>query len=240
MSASKQGQGGVAPGRAAHDAPLAFLLALTLAAPAIAAPHEDPARVAAVVSQAAAQLVPPGAVVVLGPVGGAAVMARCPGALSAVVTGVAPYEQAAVRCAGLGWTLFVSLTVTQSAQVVVAARPVAAGQALGPADVVLRSEDVSAYAGRRVFYNLADVLGADPLMNLAAGAILTANAVETPVLVKAGQTVAVQVKAGAVEVSVNAVADETGRAGDEVMFTNPATGKRFEALLTAAGPVLQL
>jgi flagella basal body P-ring formation protein FlgA len=196
--------------------------------------------VAAVVSEAAAQVVPPGAGVVLGPVGGAAVMARCPGVLTAVVTGVAPYEQASVRCAALGWTLFVSLTVTQSAQVVVAARPIAAGQKVGPADVELRAEDVSAYAGRQVFYTVADVLGADPVMNVPAGMILTGDAVETPVLVKAGQTITVQVRSGGAEISINAVADETGRVGDEVMFTNPATGKRFEALLTPAGPVLQL
>jgi len=194
--------------------------------------------VARAISQAVA--LPPGASVVVGPVGGAAVMPVCPGVLGVSVTGVAPYEQAAVRCAALGWVLYVTVTVTQSAQVVVAARPIAAGQKVGPADVELRAEDVSAYAGRRVFYTVADVLGADPVMNVPAGMILTGDAVEMPVLVKAGQTITVQVRSGGAEISINAVADETGRVGDEVMFTNPATGKRFEALLTPAGPVLQL
>ncbi len=227
-------QRGVQGGRA----PLAFFLALLLATPAQAAQHEDPAQVARAISQAVT--LPPGASVAVGPVGGAAVMPVCPGALGVSVTGVAPYEQAAVRCAALGWVLYVTVTVTQSAQVVVAARPIAAGQKVGPADVELRAEDVSAYAGRRVFYTVADVLGADPVMNVPAGMILTGDAVETPVLVKAGQTITVQVKSGGAEISINAVADETGRMGDEVMFTNPATGKRFEALLTPAGPVLQL
>jgi hypothetical protein len=43
-----------------------------------------------------------------------------------------------------------------------------------------------------------------------------------------------------VDLSINAVADESGRLGDEVLFTNPATGKRFDAVMTPSGPVLQL
>jgi flagella basal body P-ring formation protein FlgA len=214
------------------------LLAFLLATPAAAGQYEDPARVAAAVSKAV--VAPPGAGVVVGSVAGAGVMPACPGSLVVGVSGLPPYEQAAVRCLALGWVLYVSVTVTQSAQVVVAARPIAAGQVLAAADVMLRVEDVSAYAGRRVFYTVGDVLGADLVMNVPAGMILTQDAVQLPVLVKAGQVVAVEVKSGTVDVLINAVADESGRVGDEVLFTNPATGKRFEALVTAQGAVLQL
>jgi len=216
------------------------LLAFLSASPALAAVHEDPAAVARAVSVAVVAQVAPGSGVVVGSVAGAGVMPACPGALAVGVTGVVPYEQAAVRCAALGWVLYVSVTVTQRVEVVVAARPIAAGQAVGAADLAMQAEDVSAYAGRRVFYDVADVLGADPVMNVPAGMILTQDIVQTPVLVKAGQTVAVDVRSGGVDLSINAVADESGRLGDEVLFTNPATGKRFDAVMTPSGPVLQL
>jgi flagella basal body P-ring formation protein FlgA len=59
-------------------------------------------------------------------------------------------------------------------------------------------------------------------------------------VVKAGQTVSVSVISGGVNVSINAVADETGRIGDTILLTNPSSGRRFSALVTADGPVVQL
>jgi flagella basal body P-ring formation protein FlgA len=59
-------------------------------------------------------------------------------------------------------------------------------------------------------------------------------------VVRAGQTVAVDVRSGGVDVSINAVAAQAGRVGDTIMLTNPSSGKRFTALVTASGPVVQL
>ncbi|MDD2704970.1 MAG: flagella basal body P-ring formation protein FlgA, partial [Acidocella sp.] len=59
-------------------------------------------------------------------------------------------------------------------------------------------------------------------------------------VVKAGQTIAVQVLSGGVILSVNAVADQSGRIGDTILLTNPSSGRHFSAQVTANGPVVQL
>ncbi len=46
-------------------------------------------------------------------------MQACTAPLAVNISGVAPYEQAAVHCPAPGWTLYVSVTVAQSEAVVV-------------------------------------------------------------------------------------------------------------------------
>jgi flagella basal body P-ring formation protein FlgA len=77
-------------------------------------------------------------------------------------------------------------------------------------------------------------------MNLPAGAIVTGNDVQAPLVVKAGETVTVNVQSGGVDVAIDAVADEPGRVGDTILLTNPGSGKRFTAVVTANGPVVVL
>ena len=208
------------------------------ALPALA--NEPPAAVAAAVTRAVALLLPAGATAQLGSVAGAASMPACGAALAVTITGVAPYENAAVACAAPGWTLYVPVTVSVSELVVVAARPVAAGQIFGPGDLTLRREPAQAYAGQPVFYDPAALAGAVAMMNLPAGMIVTAGEVQAPLLVQAGQTVVVNVQSGGVEVSISAVAAQQGRLGDMIMLTNPSSGTRFMALVTRDGPVVRL
>jgi flagella basal body P-ring formation protein FlgA len=75
---------------------------------------------------------------------------------------------------------------------------------------------------------------------VSAGGLIPAADLVQPVIVKAGQTVTVEVVSGNVDVSITAVADETGRIGDTILLTNPASGRRFTATCTAAGPVVRL
>jgi len=211
-----------------------------LAAPAAAGTPESAQAVASAVTQAAQAITPPDATLSLGSVAGAQYMQSCTVPLTVSLSGIAPYEQAAAHCAAPVWTLYVTVTVAQTASVVVAARPVTAGQTLGPADVTLAREPVAQYAGRQIFYDPAQLIGASATLSLAAGTILTASAIAEPVVVKAGQIVAVQVVSGGVDISINALADEDGRIGDTILLTNPSSGRRFSATVTATGPVLQL
>jgi flagella basal body P-ring formation protein FlgA len=218
----------------------AGLLLALLPLAAHAGAMQDQAAVAAAVRQAALALAPPGATLSLGPVAGAAYMQACAQPLVVTISGVAPYEQAAAHCPAPAWTLYVTVTVAQSEAVVVAARPVAAGQVIGPDDLTLRTEPVQNFAGRPVFYDTSSLLGGTASMSLAAGMVLTQDDVQEPVAVKSGQMVTVRVISGGVEVSIDAVAGETGRLGDTVLFTNPASGRRFPALITPDGPVVRL
>lgn len=218
------------------------LLWISLLAPglALASPRQDGAAVARAVRLAAVMLAPPDAGIVLGPVTGAGAMAACQAPLTVSLSGIAPYEQAAVHCATPGWTLYVSVTIRATAQVEVAARPIFAGQILGPQDFALARLPVADFAGRAVFYDGATLLGAQATMALPAGMLFSTDAIEQPVAIKAGETATVSVLAGGVQVSVTAEADQTGRIGETILFTNPTSGRRFTALVTADGPVLRL
>jgi flagella basal body P-ring formation protein FlgA len=200
--------------------------------------RQDPTLVAAAVRAAIGSQ--PGATVTLGPIQGAAYMQSCGGPLGVSVSGVEPYEQAAVHCGAPDWTLYVTVTIAASTPVVVAARPIAAGQAFGPGDLTIRDEPDALDAGRAVYHDPDQLTGATAVMNLPAGTIISGDDIDEPVAVVAGQLVAVAVHAGGVDLSVNAIADQTGRIGDTILLTNPSSGRRFTAQVTAAGVVVQL
>ena len=216
----------------------ASLVGLLLgSAPTQAAP-QDPNAVANAIRQA---LVNTGnSSVTLGPVEGAAFMQSCTQKLAVSITGLAPFEEAAVHCAAPLWTLFVAVTVSEHAIIAVTARVVAAGQTLQSADIQMQSEPVSLYAGRQIFYTAEGLTGATAMMNLPAGTILTTGNIAQPVIVRAGQAVAVNIISGNVQVSLTAIATQAGRVGDTILLTNPNTGKRFPALVTPTGPVVNL
>lgn len=216
---------------------LAAVLALL---PGFAWAGESAGDVTAAVQQAAQSLAPPGASISLGPVAGAQYMQSCGTKLAVSMSGNAPYEQAAVRCAAPSWTLYVTVTVAQSENVVVAARPVSAGHALTADDLRLASLPVQQFAGRQVYFDPAQLIGAQADMSLAAGMPITDDAVQAPVVVKAGQTVTVDVVSGGVQLSLDATAEQTGRIGDTILLTNPSTGRRFSAQVTAGGVELVL
>ncbi len=219
-------------------------LCLLAALPGLAQAAENPDDVAAAVQQAALALAPAGASVSLGPVTGAKFMQNCTAPLAVSISGNAPYEQAAAHCPAVGpapgWTLYVSITVAQSESVVVAARPLTAGVPLTGDDLKLASLPVQRFAGRQVYFDPDQLIGAVPDVSLAAGMPLTADAVQAPVIVKAGQTVTVNVVSGGVELSLDATAEQTGRIGDTILLTNPSTGRRFTAQVTAGGVQLIL
>ncbi len=217
---------------------LAVCAALAWQAPAMAG--QNPEAVSQAVRTAAQALAPPGAGISLGPVSGAAYMQACTVSLSVTLSGDAPYEQAAAHCPSPSWTLYVSVTVAQSEAVVVTARPVAAGQVFTADDLRLVSLPVQLFAGRDVYFDPAQLTGATAAMSFAAGQPITQDMVQAPVLVKAGQTVSVQVISGGVLLSLDATADETGRLGDTILLTNPASGRRFTAQVTAEGPQVRL
>jgi flagella basal body P-ring formation protein FlgA len=219
------------------------LLAAVLAAwPAAswAGGQENPQAVAVAIRQALAPTLPGGSTVSLGPVTGAHYMQACTGKLSVSVTGIEPYEQAAAHCPSPNWTLYVTVTIAATEEVEVAARPIAAGQALSAADVTLRREPVALFAGRQVYHDAAALLGTTALMSLNPGTILTSSSVEEPVIVQAGQTVTVHVHSGSLDVTLNAVAQQTGRIGQSILMVNSSSGQHFSALVTATGPVVDL
>ncbi len=224
----------------ARQPALALLLAACWAAPSLAATAQDKAELAKAVQQAAQTLAPPGARISLGPLDGAGAMPACSAPLAVTLSGAVPYEQAAVQCPSPSWTLYVNVTVAQSQAVVVAARPLIAGQTITPDDLMVKNLPVQDFAGRQIFTTPAQIDGASAVMSLAAGMIITQSVVQAPLVVKSGQLVSVHVYSGGVMLAVDATADQPGRIGDTILLTNPASGRRFTAQVTAQGVELRL
>lgn len=218
----------------------AFLGLCLYTSPAAASTQEDPQAVAKAVQQAAQSLVPAGAQLSVGTVSGAAYMPACTVPLNVTIGGVAPYEQATVQCNVPHWTLYVQVTVEQSEDVVVAAKPLTAGQTITPDDLMLRRLPVQNFSGRQVYTTPTQIVGDQVMMSLSAGMLITQNIIQSPLVVKAGQMVTVQVYSGTVMLSMDAVADQDGRIGDTIMLTNPSSGRRFTAEVTEQGIQLHL
>ena len=222
---------------------LAFILFwLVCVCPPIAqaATMQDPQAVTQAVRQAAQSLAPVGAKVSIGTVNGAHFMPACTAPLSISIDGAAPYEQATVKCDAPSWTLYVEVTIEQSESVVVAAKPLTAGQTITPDDLMRRSLPVQDFAGRQVFTDPVQLEGDEIMVSLTEGALITENIVQSPLVVKAGQTVTVNVYSGNVMLSMDATADQDGRIGDTILLTNPSSGRRFTAEVTAQGIELHL
>jgi len=218
---------------------IGLLGVLAAAGPALAA-QQDPGAVATAVRQAVAATAPAKATITLGPVAGAAHMPACSQPLTVTVTGQEPYLQAAAACAAPVWRLYVSVTVDAKMAIVVAARPIPAGQTILETDLALQDEPLSLYAGRRVFYQPAEVAGSTAVLTLSPGTIITGTAIQRPFLVQAGQVLMIDVILGGVDVTLDARADQAGRLGDRISVTNMSSGKHFQAEVTAAGAVVQL
>lgn len=218
---------------------LTGLMAVHATGSALAA-QQEPGAVAAAVRRAVASTVPATADITLGRVAGAQHMEACTEPLQVTVTGQQPYLQAAAACPAPVWRLYVSVTVDAKTAVVVAARPIPAGQSIEDADLALREEPLSLYAGRKVFYQPGDVTGTIAVLTLSPGTIITGSAVQRPFIVQAGQIIMVDVINGAVDLTLDARADQAGRLGDRIMVTNLSSSKHFQATLTASGAVVQL
>lgn len=218
----------------------AVLFAACWAPPCLAGGMQDAADVATAVRQVAQNLAPPGASISLGPTSAAAAMPACTAPLAVTLSGMAPYEQAQVRCPAPSWSLYITVIVAQSEAVVVAARPIIAGQTIAPEDLMVKTLPVQNFAGRQIFTDPAQINGASAVMSMQAGMVITQGAVQAPLIVKSGQLVTVHVYSGGVMLTVNATAEQPGRIGDTILLTNQGSGRRFTAQVTANGVELRL
>lgn len=218
----------------------AFLIICFYASAAAAGTTQNPQDVTRAVEQAAQTLLPPGGQMSVGTVNAARYMPACTTPLHVNIGGIAPYEQATVQCTLPRWTLYVQLTIDQSEDIIVAATQLAAGQTITSNDLMLRHLPVQDFAGRQVYTTPVQLEGDQIMMSVSAGTIITQNIVQPPLIVKAGQMVTVSIYSGDVTLSLDAVADQDGRVGDTIFLTNPSSGRRFTAEVTAQGIELHL
>jgi len=143
-----------------------------------------------------------------------------------------------VRYAGnRRFAVWARVRIVVRAERVIAAQPLPAGRAIDAS--VLRVETYEGFPLRqKAAATLAQVAGRAPRRSIPAGAPIIPELLDDPHEVSRGDTVAVEVSAGAARVEMQAHAESNGRRGQTIAVRNPSSGKRFAARVTGPGKVV--
>ncbi len=119
---------------------------------------------------------------------------------------------------------------------VVARRALAAGRPIEADAIEVRTSEGFPFE-EAAPASIAEVAGRSPRRAIPAGQPIEARNLVAPREVEAGASVKVEARAGLARIAIEARAESSGRAGDKVVVRNPATGKRFRAVVLAKGKV---
>ena len=164
-------------------------------------------------------------------------LARCSGPLQAAATfgsQAQPRMAVGVGCRiGSTWTVFVPVTVESDIPVLVLRAPAVAGARLRSADVSLETRRV---AGLAVGYvSEPTVLAHNTLKRpLAAGSVLTADALLPDVVVRQGEEVTLLAAAGGIEVRASGRALTNGHDGERIRVQNLQSLKVVEGVVDSS------
>lgn len=128
-----------------------------------------------------------------------------------------------VRCGAPSWTLYVPVTVRVTADVVVSARPLAQGQAIGSADIVLRSSDLTQLPAS-VVTEPAQAVGKTLTSSIASGQPLRLDLLRAPLVIQQGQVVKLQSRGRGFTVSSEGRALANAAEGQVVQVRTPSGG----------------
>jgi flagella basal body P-ring formation protein FlgA len=167
-------------------------------------------------------------------------LVACPGGLETFGPQgqrVSPRLSVGVRCPTAGWSLYVPVTLRIETEVVVLKMPAPRGLPLRDDQLALETRDVTAL---RTGYleRIADAEQRIPRRTLAAGAVISPDAIEAPSLVQRGQRV--RLISHATGFAVEAEGEALGAAanGERVRVRNLRSKAIVEGLVDASGNVL--
>jgi len=141
-----------------------------------------------------------------------------------------------VRCREPAWSVYLPVTVETEASVLVARRSMRRGEVPTGADFDVARQRVPGLAS--AFVSDAATLGVRRLRRpIAAGEALAGDALESPPLVRRGQSVTAVSRAAGIEVRMAAEAMANAGAGDRLRMRNPATGRMLEGTVQPDGTV---
>lgn len=167
-------------------------------------------------------------------------LSRCAAPLEAFAANGMRYTTGAgsvgVRCTGpKPWSVYVPVQVTHYAEVVVAARSLARGTQLGADDVRLVRQEIRGVTD--YFADARQVIGKQVKRPLGSGAVLTAQAVEPPRLVRRTELVTIMVTSGGMEVRMAGEALSDAAQGEPVKVRNLISKRIVEGVVTSPGVV---
>jgi len=143
----------------------------------------------------------------------------------------------AVSCPGpRAWKVYVPVTVRVWERVVVAARPLLRGTALGPEDLRLEEREVTARL-RGYFRRIEAVRGRLLRTSLPRGAVLEPGLVREPPLVRRGQPVTLVAGRPGLEVRMAGTALQDGARGQVVQVRNTRSRRLVRGRVVAPGVV---
>jgi flagella basal body P-ring formation protein FlgA len=112
----------------------------------------------------------------------------------------------------------------------VALKPIAKGEKIGPLNSGLAEKDAT-FQAEDGFSNTESAYGLSARRPIQADAVILAGMVELPVLVKRGDMVRLQARSGAVNVETSAKALRDGKKGDSIPVQVEATKKQINAVV---------
>jgi flagella basal body P-ring formation protein FlgA len=87
---------------------------------------------------------------------------------------------------------------------------------------------------------IEEVTGRIPRRGIEAGKAVPAAILGEPRVVEKGDRVAVEVRTGAMKLTMDAVSETGGKSGETVVLRNPSSGKRFRARIEGKGRAVSL
>lgn len=140
-----------------------------------------------------------------------------------------------VRCEG-GWTLYVPVRITRNVMMVELARPIGPGQTLESADLRLAEHPMSSMP-LGYMSQLRQALGQVARQALPEGTVLRPTHLRAGQAVQRGQGVRLIVERGGMQIESSGEALEDGAIGTWVKVTNPRSGRMVEGVVDAIGVV---
>ena len=118
------------------------------------------------------------------------------------------------------------------AQSVLIAKTTIVNGQVATADLVeSRLESVNAY-GAQPLTNVEEILGLEATRTIRAGQRLVASDFVAADLVRKNETVRLTIKRGALEITVETIALENAKIGEQVMLRNPDSGREIRGIVT--------
>lgn len=167
-------------------------------------------------------------------------LASCPIALQAFLPPGAKIKRrttVGVRCkAGKPWKIYLPVTVSAYAKVMVAKHAIAPNSAIRKSDISWVKRDISSLGYG--YLNSMSENGYKSRRSIAQGAVLTPNMVTAASIVSKGQRVNLRSKNGVVQVSMQGQALENAALGERIRVKNLSSGKQIEGIVESPHEVL--
>jgi len=132
------------------------------------------------------------------------------------------------------WSIFVPVTITQFANVVVTSEMVSRGEFLQANQVRLERRSLS-FLHNGYLKSLSQAVGQQLKTTLAKGLVVNPNQLTHPYTIKKGQNVNILAKNAVISVRIKGKALSNGRIGDKIRVKNTTTNKIIEGTVTYNG-----